>query len=50
MSERFGLHWWKEDARRMAEFIHIMSEETKEENKRAGKDRPQSKFRPAMTR
>lgn len=50
MSEKFGLHWWKEDAIRMAQFIHIMSEENKEENKRAGNQKPQSKFRPTIKR
>jgi hypothetical protein len=50
MSEKFGLHWWKEDARRMAQFIHIMSEETKEENKRAGGNQKSQKFRPAIKR
>lgn len=49
MSEKFGLGWWREDARRMAEFVHIMSEESKEENRR-GSGGGQDKFRPMIRR
>jgi len=44
MSEKFGLDWWKEDARRIAKFIAIIQYESEQSKK--GSDEP--KFRPRM--
>lgn len=51
MSEKFGFDWWKQDARRMAKFIHIMRFEGEEQG-RSQKKQPseEKKFRPRNAR